>query len=234
MMLCLERNRLLKTLTQTHLYGIRTFIYRVFHFSAPCNNYSMITVKQLLFICKKFFRRNDLIFGNTSHSKLVLKSLNLVSYFPNNLGLMLLRGLVWLAPSKRTGTQLHVFLYIQTKPYMLTEIHWHPMSSNNQRNMVSLRVITTWCLANISTRPSWGIFLRMWLLHNAKHPCIAKSYLLKWRKVNTYCVWSKTVPQGNQSNNNQRQQWHFVLIEVLKTKKKLWHKVPIYKLYLFK
>lgn len=109
MMLCLERNRLLKTLTQTHLYGIRTFIYRVFHFSAPCNNYSMITVKQLFFICKKFFRRNDLIFGNTSHSKLVLKSLNLVSYFPNNLVLMLLRGLVWLVLSKRTGTQLHVF-----------------------------------------------------------------------------------------------------------------------------
>lgn len=57
MMLCLERNRLLKTLTQTHLYGIRTFIYRVFHFSAPCNNYSMITVKQLFIYLQEIFQK---------------------------------------------------------------------------------------------------------------------------------------------------------------------------------
>lgn len=74
------------------------------------------------------------------------------------------------------------------RAYMLTKIHWHSMSSNNQRNIGSSGS-KSWppCAWQIFPQDQVLVFLCM-SLHKAKHPYIAKSYFLKWWKVYMWLI----------------------------------------------
>lgn len=143
-------------------------IYWVFHFSSPCNDFSMITVNQLLFPCK-----------NRPH---------LCKYFSLQTSPVMSWSGTLFSKSSRLMAVSKIFMFNTCRAYMLTKIHRHSMSSNNQRNIGSSGS-KSWqpCAWQMFPQDQVLVFLCM-SLHKAKHPYIAKSYLLKWWKVYMWLI----------------------------------------------